>query len=327
MLRISRFLRVNGFAALAASIVFLAADQQISAQVVPGTGYRDQRVGDDFEDPEWAYIANLPKSSSNIDKRSRSPIGTARNGRLFESSFRGAPDVVQRVKTPDGGIEGSEGALMLQTLKTGIPGYLSREMQQDDFMVNVNRRIGSISTGRNPSVVIRLCLPEWDQWENRTGSHFGFRLDLTGPMWKEEEKKKGLFRRRIVKERVKKNEAYWPGFFIQFNSKDDARFDKDHAMLLMRCDHTGRDIPGPLITEPGWWTLGMSVTGEGNVHYFARQGVEDLRSQDHIVSLRPYGAEGQLLHSFFFNIVNIDDGKTWSTPFVIDDPAVFYHRR
>lgn len=297
------------------------------AQVVPGSGYKDNRVGDDFEDPEWAYIANLPKSSSNIDRRLRYPTGTARNGRLFESNYRGAPDVVRRIDTPDGGLEGSKGALMLQTLQTGIPGYLSREMQQDDFMVNVNGRIGSISTSWNPSAVIRVCLPEWDQWENRTGSHFGFRLDLTGPMWKEEEVTKGLFRKRTVTTRVKKTDAYWPGFFIQFNSKDDPQFDRDHAMLLIRCDANGRDIPGPIINEPGWWTLGMSVTGEGRVHYYARQGVGDLRAEDHIVSTLPYGAQGQQLHSFFFNIVNIDDGKTWSTPFVIDDPSLFYYRR
>ena len=26
----------------------------------------------------------------------------------------------------------------------------------------------------------------------------------------------------------------------------------------------------------------------------------------------------------FFNVVNHDDGQTWSTPWIVDDPSVFY---
>jgi len=73
----------------------------------------------------------------------------------------------------------------------------------------------------------------------------------------------------------------------------------------------------------GWWTFGMSVSADGQIHYFARQGVENLRPQDLMVSQFPYGYEAERVTSFFFNICNRNDGRTWSTPFVIDDPQFF----
>ena len=65
------------------------------AQVVPGTGEKMTEVGDDFEDANWSYIPNLPKSSNNIDKQVRYPSGATNNNRWFESLLRGQPDVVR----------------------------------------------------------------------------------------------------------------------------------------------------------------------------------------------------------------------------------------
>ena len=82
-------------AALALSPGFLAAQV-----LVPGTGQKITQVGDDFEDPQWSYIFNLPKSSDENDKQQRLPSGLSRNGRWFEGVMRGQPDVIQRVATP-----------------------------------------------------------------------------------------------------------------------------------------------------------------------------------------------------------------------------------
>ncbi|MBT6054659.1 MAG: hypothetical protein HOH16_04420, partial [Planctomycetaceae bacterium] len=46
------------------------------------------------------------------------------------------------------------------------------------------------------------------------------------------------------------------------------------------------------------------------------------RSEDHLTSQFPYGFRAERLNSFFFNACNLNDGITWSTPFVIDDPSV-----
>lgn len=303
--------------ALLALAAWTAQSGSAAAQlpVVPGTGYKLTDVGDDFEDPNWSYVENGPKASSNLDQQARYPAGGAANGRLMESTYRGQPDVVKRVPTPPGGIPGSEGAMMMRSLYTGVPGRLSNEMQQDDLLMNVNNRIGTISVARTPSVVVRVYLPPFEQWEQRTGSSFGFRGDCHTTITKPGSGR-GLFRSRTTTE----EEPYWPGFFIQFNKGSGKT--PDSAVLLIRCDENGQDKVGPHLT-PGWWTLGMSYTPDGKVHYYARQGVENLRPQDHLASFYPYSYRAQTFETMFFNIVNQDNGRNWSTAWIVDDPAVY----
>ena len=104
------------------------------------------------------------KSSEEIDGNKRSPAGRSTNGRWYEGIKRGHPDVIKRVATPAGGLEGSEGALLLQSLKTGVPGRLSYKMQQDDFICNIHYKLGgSIPANQQPSVVTRVFLPPVDE--------------------------------------------------------------------------------------------------------------------------------------------------------------------
>ncbi len=79
--------------------------------IVPGTG--THVAYDDMEDASWSYELNLPKASSNLDKQERQPGGSSANGKWYESSLRGEPDLIKRVPTPPGGLPGSKGALML----------------------------------------------------------------------------------------------------------------------------------------------------------------------------------------------------------------------
>jgi len=44
---------------------------------------------------------------------------------------------------------------------------------------------------------------------------------------------------------------------------------------------------------------------------------------DHLTSQFPYSFRAERLNSFFFNACNLNDGHTWSTPFIIDDPSVY----
>ena len=96
-------------------------------------------------------------------------------------------------------------------------------------------------------------------------------------------------------------------------------------LIKVRGDHRGIDFPVKNIPADqfGWWTLGMSLSPDGQIHYFARQGVDDLTSKDHLTSQFPYSYRAERLNSFFFNSCNLNDGTTWSTPFVIDDPSVY----
>jgi len=298
---------------------------QYQHYAVPGRGQKVTEVGDDFEDPEWAYQDNAPKSSSNIDHDERLPSGISKNQRIYESTYRGQPDSVKRVETPPGGLRGSKWSLAMRSLQTGIPGAPSRKMQQDDLLVNVSSLMGgSVSVSKSPSIVVRVFLPPFDQWEKRTGASFGLRAELEGGSM-QPYSHKGLF--TSSKRMRKKQEAYWPGFFIQFNSKTDGQNKEDSALVLIRAGTSGEELFGPRITETGWWTFGMSFTPDGLTHFYASPGVDPLTERDHIVTTKPYGHTAETLNTFFFNVVNQDDGRSWSTQWIVDDPALYLYTR
>jgi hypothetical protein len=91
----------------------------------------------------------------------------------------------------------------------------------------------------------------------------------------------------------------------------------------MRANSNGQDVAGPKITETGWWTLGMSFTPDGQVHYYARAGVDDLGPSDRIGSFYPYGYRATDFQVFFFDLVNRDNGRSWSTQWIVDDSLVY----
>ena len=294
------------------------AAQSYMPAVIPGSGTELTEVGDDFEDETWTWNANLPKVLNfKDDTHSKNfPLGAASNGRWYEGQVRGQPDSVRRVETPVGGLTGSTGSLALRSLRTGSshPGH---QQQQDDFIANIAERIGTIQVGRSPSVVTRVWFPPIDEWENRTGCHFAYRVGVeTNPHARQQG---GL--------RYDKFEGtYWPGMFIHMDSKEGKGAtgnEYDSAYFWMKATDDGRQMRGPQITTTGWWTLGMSLTPDGRVHYYAKPGVEDLTANDHIGSSFPFGYRAERLRSFFFNVCNGDDGKTWSTEFVVDDAKVF----
>ncbi|MCA9246252.1 MAG: hypothetical protein KDA42_04025 [Planctomycetales bacterium] len=291
--------------------------------VVPGSGQKVIQVGDDFEDVDWKYSFNLPKSSNNIDKQTRYPLGKSANGRWVESSLRGQPDVIERVPTPPFGLAGSDGALLMRSIQTGIPGRYTNELQQDDLLLNIAGGMGgTTSPGFSPNCVVRVFLPPFEAWEDRTGTSFAMRLGLRAYVTKQE-KSGGFFGGSRSSRTL---EPYWPGMFIRFNSSTDGNIEEDSAQLIIRARENGSDVWGPKITQTGWWTIGMSVTPDGRVHYYASPGVEDLTQEDHIASFFPYGYRCEAFNNFFFNVANGDNGRVWSTPWVIDDPSFYILR-
>ncbi len=273
---------------------------------VPGTGSFLQDCSDDFEAEKWSYRLNLPKSSYEQDEVQRSPGGYSNNKLWHEGAKRGTPDVVKRVATPAGGIEGSAGALMFQTRYSGVPRRLSNKQQQDDLLLKFDRKLGRpIPVSWKPSCTVRVYLPPFEEWENRTGPSFGMRGDCRG--------------------RTSQNEMdpYWPGMFILFRSETSKQHEKDFAKLTIRANNRGGDIRSFDIEEHGWWTLGMSFTENGEIHYYASPGVDDLTEDDFLMSNFAYGYRCLTFNNFFFNVANWDNGKSWSTKWVIDDPKIF----
>lgn len=311
------------FAALGVLIFGAIETKQLLAQrpVVPGTGAEIIGVADDFEDPEWNYIPRNPKSTEDIDEKQRGPMGRTTNGRWYEGIKRGHPDIVQRIETPAGGLPGSNGAMLLKSKFTGIPNKPSGKMAQDDFVANVQYRLRrKLKVSEVPSVTTRVFLPPVSEWENRTGPHFGFRLALETTAMVEKESGFGIFKKTT---REMGNEIYWPGMFIEFENKNQSGKEDDYATIRIRGNRRGKDFTGPQITSTGWWTLGMSVTPDGMVHYYASPGVDDLTEDDYITSQFPYDYRAERFRTFFYNVCSANDGKRWSTAFVVDDPKVF----
>ena len=301
--RVLRRARVGAYLGTLACALTLSSTAH-GQEFVPGSGHRVVDVGDDFEDPNWTYNYNLPKSSQNLDHQSRPPFGESSNGRWFEPALRGQPDVVKRVATPPGGVPGSKGAMLIKSLYTGIPGRPSYRSQQDDLCADIEGTLGLIPVSKSPSVVVRVYLPPFDQWEKRTGNSFGFRSGCFSTT------RKG-------------REPYWPGMFITFYPKSDSGEDHDSAQFTIRADESGQDVPGPKITKTGWYTLGMSFSPNGQVNYYIKQGVENLTAKDHVASFFPYSTRCEHFETFFFNVVNADDGHTWSTSWIVDDAFLY----
>ncbi|MGE0757369.1 MAG: hypothetical protein AB7O38_10125 [Pirellulaceae bacterium] len=282
--------------------------------VVPGTGIKVEQVGDDFEAEDWEWYHNWPKSSDENNKWQNAPGGESSNGRWYEGIKRGHPDHVKRVPTPAGGLPGSKGSLLLRSLQTGIPGYPSYRQQQDDFVCNVMERLGgAIPVNQSPSFVTRVFLPPVNKWENRSGCHFAIRAAADTVLYKTSYGGSSAER-----------ELYYPGMFIEFEAKEDNDLGYDTAYLRVRADQSGYDFKGKEITVTGWWTFGMSFTADGAVHYYAKPGIEDLTKADHLTSQFPYGYRCTRLRTFFFDVCNGDDGRTWSTEWIVDDSYLYF---
>jgi hypothetical protein len=210
--------------------------------------------------------------------------------------------------------------MLIATLHAGIPGRTTYQMQQDDLIYNMQKVTGrGMSVVDSPSVVTRVYVPPFEQWERRSGPTFGFRAGcythaiITG----EDHPDKGRFGL----------EEYWPGMFICFEPANPKKKTPDSAYIRVRGGRNGGEIRGPKLEQNGWWTLGLSFSPDGMVHYFASPGVDELTMDDHITSQYPYGYRTELLKTFFYNVCTQDDGKTWSTPWVVDDPKVYFIKR
>jgi hypothetical protein len=274
--------------------------------VIPGTGARLRNSGVDFEDEMWVYYPQAPKSSFNIDKNMRVPGGITANSLWVEAGKRGQPDIVKRVKTPHGGMPGSTGCMLLQTLYSGTPSRTSGQLQQDDFLHNIHGQVGrSLPVSWTPNCVCRVYIPTERYWERRTGPSFGFRAGLWGytPRGGSDE--------------------YWPGMFLEQTVQMIQGIRHEKMRVLVRGDGWGRDIPSISFDPDSWCTLGMTFTPDGQCHFFAKPGTENLTAEDHVGSYHSYSYRAHTFETFFFNVMNIDDGVSMSTPLIIDNAMMY----
>ena len=89
----------------------------------------------------------------------------------------------------------------------------------------------------------------------------------------------------------------------------------------------GRAIRGEgIILGRGAFRRLLRFSTDGMVHYYAKPGVDDLTQADYITSQYPYGYRAERFRTFFYNVCSADDGRRWSTDWIVDDPQVFLAR-
>jgi hypothetical protein len=291
------------------------ARAQTARPIVPGTGVSIDYVNDDFEDPNWKFTHRHPKSSREQDEQLRGPRGTASNGRWTEGPERGQPDQIETIELPEEGLPGSRRGLLLRTLHSGIPGRRTQDVQQDDLIFNSLELLGPIPAAELPNFTVRVWLPPFAEWEQRSGPQFGVRMSTSTTVT---ERGKGFLAGMETKA-----EPYWPGMWIHYRRGSTRGKTVDGAFIAYRGNRLGHDVRVREVEQTGWWTFGMSLTADGAVHYYARPGVGELTADDHLTSQFPYGYRAEQFRTFFFDVCNQNDGQSWSTAFVIDDPQLY----
>jgi hypothetical protein len=111
--------------------------------------------------------------------------------------------------------------------------------------------------------------------------------------------------------------------WIHYRARASKNAEAGTAYIAVRSDRMGRDFAAREIEEFGWWTFGMSFSADGMVHYYASPGVDELTAADYISSQYPYSFTARDFRTYFFDVCNHDNGRTWSTPFIIDDPRLY----
>ena len=78
------FMRVVRFCLIVLFIHPALSAYSQNGNFVPGSGKQLGQVGDDFEDPDWVYHYNNPKSTEENNEKQNQPLGKSANGRWFE---------------------------------------------------------------------------------------------------------------------------------------------------------------------------------------------------------------------------------------------------
>jgi len=203
------------------------------------------------------------------------------------------------VPTPAGGLEGSTGSMLFQSLRSGIPGTLTHQAQQDDLLHNSQATAGSIPVSWSPNCICRVFVPPTRYWEQRDGATFGYRTGLMA------------------------HEEYWPGIFLHMERVQKEGKLTHQVRAWIRADNGGRDMPSLTFAPETWITMGISHTPDGVVHFFLREGIDDLAKEDCVGSYWCYGYRAHTFQTFFFNVINMDDGRSISTPWVVDDAYLY----
>ena len=196
--------------------------------------------------------------------------------------------------------------MLFQTLHSGIPGTLTHQQQQDDLLHNIAGDGGDDSRELEPELHLpRVCAADQVLGAARRGD---VRLSH------------GLGCNGATRSIGRASFCTWSGSRRTASRRRSVR-------AWIRADNGGRDMPSLTFEPETWITMGISHTPDGAVHFFLRPGIDDLTKEDCVGSYWCYGYRAHTFQTFFFNVINMDDGRSVSTPWIVDDAlSVCGHR-
>lgn len=269
-------------------------NETTNASGVLGRTDRLNELCDDFEDTNWSY--NYQNHISN--------------NRLWRSgSGRGEPELLKRVTTPDGGKNGSTGALEIRTGEidrnddSDPPG----DPSQEDFLtVEFKQKVErELTRADQPVFIVHVWLPSFDQWGDYYS--FGFRHECYS----------------------NNSPKYYPSIWLRYNAPN---FPGANFFFRIGTIVTG-DIYGGPIKQPGWWTLAIAFDENGIGHYYACPGTDVPTEKNKVFATTQFitkdGTANPTMDSIgysFFSLGYPISGNT-SPRFIIDDYEVWVAKK
>lgn len=263
-------------------LALMAAFRSVTVAGVPGSGYIVDALSDEFEN-QWSFdYAN----------------NTSSNG-LWYATFRGAPEQMALVASPEGAVGGSAQALQIRSVDNGDDAYPGME----DLVARLydNTVVGHfLAHSEGPSVVGWVYLPPISLWPVGTHS-FGFRaaardstlISASNPLGE-----------------------YYPSLWT-YRANDG----KGYLMIRVGDGFTP-DFLVAEFTSGGWYTFGISWNALGQTEYYAAAGRVTLASGDLFYTDSGSGRVMEVLAYHFFSLRFPADGSL-SPDFLVDRCRVF----
>ena len=271
-----------------------------------------------------------PGSSSTATPRARASRTNASAARWAsrpttagtKAPSAASPTRSKSIPTPPAACAGSQQALLLRTLNSGIPGYAlqrrpagrpDRQLPRTPPRRHPRRRTPQLHRPRLPAAGRAVG----------TALRPAVRLPRQPVDGHHRRKTTGFFSSGSSTE----VEPYWPGMWIHFRANAHQEHQGRHGLHRRPRRPHGPRLPRPR-DRPSSAGGRSACRSPPTAWCTTTPAPASTSSPPPTTSRRsiPYSYTARDFRTYFFDVCNRNDGRTWSTPFVIDDPKLYVVR-
>lgn len=260
----------------------------VPRQMILGRSIRLDTLCDDFEDPKWHF-----DYQTHVDYRG-----------FWRTDDHGEPDLLRRIKTPDGGKAGSGGALELRTNDNDA------KPDQDCLLTIEFKNRRTLTRADQPVFIVRVWLPPFEEW-NAGVLNFGFRQTA----------------------RIDEKTDYYQSIWLFHDGHKPLWFLRNGIAYSDGTQLNFNDMIKGYIAHSNWWTLAIAYDERGVGHYYAAPGTDTPTEKDELINTSQFTRDDGLVSPFmdhmgysFFSLGYPADHRI-SPRFVIDDYEVWVMKR